>query len=361
MGPAQRVERAKEQLKANRCDALLVSNTVNRYYLSGWQGDAESGYILVTAKKPILITDSRYTEHATSQTNGFEIVEANEGIGPTLKKLVEGYHLSSVGFESHDLSVFEHKRTKEFIKPVQLVPVAHLIEEIRAVKDETEIENIKKAIATAEKAFKHILTFIRPGLTEKEVAWEMEKYMREDGAAKMAWEPFIVAAGTNASMAHYGAGETKIEKGDMVQIDYGCVYEGYHCDISRVVFVGKPTDKQKEIYNLVYEAQKIGIELVKSGRDAQLIDRKVIDFLKKRTRYYYKHSLGHGVGLEVHEPPYVSSRRKNKLAAGNVITIEPGVYIPGWGGVRIEDMILVTKTGSEVLTKLPKKIEEVTI
>ncbi|MDP2720866.1 MAG: Xaa-Pro peptidase family protein [bacterium] len=357
----QRVKKLQKQLAERNLDAFLISGQANRFYLTGWEGDPESGYLLIIPNTALLITDARYTEHATKQTDGFEIFETKEGPGPTLKEIVEKYKLKLVGFESHDLSFFENSKIKKFIKPARLVPVAHFVEELRSVKDEIEIENIKKSVSIAEKTLAHVLKFIKPGHTEKEIAWEMEKYMREAGAQKMAWEPFIVAAGANSSMAHYGAGDTKVKKGDALQIDYGCVYAGYHCDISRVVFVGKPDTKQKEIYNLVIEAQKIGIEMVKEGRNAGVIDKKVRNFLEKRTKYYYKHSLGHGVGLEVHELPSVSLTRKNKLVAGNVITIEPGIYIPGWGGVRIEDMVLVTKTGSEVLTKIPKRIEEVTI
>src|SRR3989344_5587594 len=235
----QRVSKLRKQLAERNLDAFLISGQANRFYLTGWEGDPESGYLLITPNTALIITDARYTEHATKQTDGLEIVETKEGPGPTLQEIVDKYKLKQVGFESHDLSVFDSKRIKKYLKGTKLIPVAHFVEGLRAVKDEIEIENLKKAISIAEKAFAHVLKFVRPGRTEKEIAWEMEKYMRESGAEKMAWEPFIVAAGANSSMAHYGAGDTKIKKGDTLQIDYGCVYEGYHCDISRVVFVGK--------------------------------------------------------------------------------------------------------------------------
>ena len=242
-----------------------------------------------------------------------------------------------------------------------MVPVAHLIEEIRAVKGDDEVSRLKKSASIAAKAFNHILNVIKPGVTEAEIAWEMEKYMRRTGAEKMAWEPFIVATGPNSSMPHYGAGEVKIKRGDMVQLDYGCSWQGYKCDISRVVFVGKPSEEQARIYNLVLEAQKLGLSLVKDGKSGAAVDLAVRKFLEKETPHFYRHSLGHGVGLEVHELPYVNARRKSRLEAGNVITIEPGIYIPRWGGVRIEDTVLVTKDGYQTLTKAPKKIGEVTI
>ena len=357
----QRLADVRRRLKRRNLDAILISSPSNKFHLTGWRGDAESGFVIISRKKGYIITDSRYTEHATRESINFRIIETGEGVGPSLRELAKGLKLRRIGYESHHISVFSLQRIKKFLKGVRLVPVAHLVEELRSVKDETEVANIKKAANIAEKTFKHILKFIRPGISEKEIAWEMEKFMRSLGAEKMAWDPFVVAAGKNASMAHWGATDAKIKKGDQVQLDYGCFYRGYVCDISRVVFVGKPTEEQKRIYNLVLEAQKLALSFVKAGKQAATIDKKVRNFLGKHTKDHYRHALGHGLGLEVHELPYVDERRKNKLAAGNVITIEPGIYIPGWGGVRIEDMVLVTKDGYKLLTKAPKKISEVTV
>ena len=198
-------------------------------------------------------------------------------------------------------------------------------------------------------------------MAEKEVAWEMEKFMKEKGVQNMAWSPFIVASGANSSMAHWGATDRKLKKNDMVLVDYGCVWSGYYSDITRVFFVGKPTNEQRRIYNLVLDAQELGKSFVRDGKVGATIDRKVRSFLGKNTKHFYRHSLGHGVGLEVHELPRLSINSKNKLKAGNVVTVEPGVYIPGWGGVRIEDIVVVTKDGCNTLTKAPKDISEVII
>src|SRR3989344_4036116 len=188
----QRVSEVKKRLKERNLDALLVSSATNRFYLTSWQGDAESGYVIVTRKENFIVTDARYTEHATKETNGFEVVETNEGIGPTLVDLFGKNRLKRVGYESHDLSVFSYQRIKKFTKGAKLVPAAHLIEEIRAVKSDAEVSILKKSASIAVKAFDHILNVIKPGVTEAEIAWEMEKYMRGAGAEKMAWEPFIV-------------------------------------------------------------------------------------------------------------------------------------------------------------------------
>ncbi|OGY25313.1 MAG: hypothetical protein A2Z11_03085, partial [Candidatus Woykebacteria bacterium RBG_16_43_9] len=275
-----RVKRLQHKLKEKELNAFLVSAKSNRFYLTGWQGDEESGFLLLTPKGKYLITDSRYTEHATNLTD-FQIVETNEGIGPALSKLAQLHKLKRIGFESHDISVFTISRLKKFLKGTKLVPVAHLVEELRSIKDETEIANIQKAASIADKAFIHILHFIKPGMTEIEIAWEMEKYMRGQGAEGMAWSPFIVAAGPNAAMAHWGASNSKIKKGDNLQLDYGCSYRGYMGDISRTVFVGKPSTAQTKIYNLVLEAQKLGLSLVKEGKSGGAIDRAVQKFLKK--------------------------------------------------------------------------------
>jgi len=361
----ERARKVRGRLSEANLDALLVSSKTNRCYLTGWTADSESGFVLITSQKSFIITDSRYSEHAARESAGFEIVETDE-IGPALREVSEKEMIKTIGYESRHLSVFSFKRIKKFLGRVKLLPTAHLIEELRAVKDKLELEKIKKAASLADKTFAHVLNFAKSGMSEEEIAWEMEKFMREAGSEKAAWDPIIVAAGPNSSMAHWRATKRRIKKNDLVLVDFGCVYAGYCSDISRVFFVGRPNSQQTRIYNLVLEAQKFGIKLVKEGCLGATVDKKVRAFLEKRlpvrqVKNIYQHALGHGVGLEVHELPSVSIRRKSKLASGNVLTIEPGIYIPGWGGVRIEDMVLVTEKGCEVLTKSPKEIREVTI
>jgi len=363
----QRLKRLLDLLRKRKLNAYIISSAANRYYLTGWLADSESGFVLATPKKSFIITDSRYFEHAVKETEGFEIFQTEEGVGPALRALPEKEKSARIGFESHHLSVFSFKHLKKVLKKVKLVPEASLIEKLREVKDEIELGKIRKSVALADRAFTHILSFIKPGISEKEVAWELEDFLKKAGADGLAWNPIIVAAGANSSMAHWGAENTKIRKNDMVLLDFGCIYQGYCSDISRVIFVGKPNSRQIEIYNLVLEAQKLGIGLVKEGRTGATIDKKVRSFLEKNlpsgvdSKHIYKHALGHGVGLEIHELPSMNIRRKNKLATGSITTIEPGIYIPGWGGIRIEDMVLVTKEGCEIFTKAPKEIREITI
>ena len=357
----KRLKKVRGHLKKENLDALLVSQEQNRYYLTGWMGDFESGFVLITPKKSFILTDSRYSEHAIKNSVGFEVLEYDSQVAIFIRDLTKKLKIKRIGYESHDLSVFTFKRLQKYNSHLKFVPIAHLVEEVRSVKDKFEILKLKKVVSVADQAFRHILGLIKPGMTEVEVAWEMEKYMRERGAEKMAWHPFIVACGPHSSMAHYSAGNTKIKKNDMVLVDYGCVFEGYYSDTTRVFFIGKPTEEQKKIYNLVLEAQKLSEGLIKEGKTGATIDKKVRKFLEKYTKNFYRHSLGHGVGLQVHEEPRLSIHSENKLKAGNVVTVEPGVYVPGWGGVRLEDMVVVTKNGCEILTKAPKSINKVTL
>ncbi len=361
MSAKQRLQKLKDKLKEKKLDSFLVSKQVNRFYLTGWAPDSESGFVLVTQGRDYLITDSRYIEQAISFSEKFKVIEMTEGLGPTLADIFAKEGLESLGFESHDISIFFYKRLRKFLKKVRFLPVAHLVEELRAVKDDLEIQMLRKAAQISDKAFIYILKTVRPGMSEKKIAWELEKFMRENGAEEMSWRNFIVAAGRNSSVPHWSSSENKLKKGHMVQVDFGCAFGGYRCDISRVFFLGKPASDQVEVYSLVVVGQKKGIEMVKPGINAGTIDERVRNDISKKTKFPYQHAIGHGVGLEIHELPVVSSKRRSKLAAGNVITIEPGVYVPGWGGVRIEDMVLVTENGFEILTHAPKELKEVIV
>lgn len=356
----RRLSLLRNKLVSKRLDAFLVSSLPNRYYFTGWMGDAESGFLLITQKQAFIIVDSRYTEEVSKKVGHFELVELKP-----YEKFWEAFFqklkVKKVGFESQNLSVFALKKLKSEAKIVKWVPTVHLVEELRNFKDETEIKLIKTSLQIAQEAFIFALKNIKPGQTEIEVARKIEQFMREKGAEKNAWENFIVGSGPNSSMVHYAAGKRKIKKGDMVQLDWGCVYKGYYCDISRVVFVGKPSAKQKDVYNLVKQAQEKALERVQIGIETKEIDNAARDFLKNKTQFYFRHAVGHGVGLEVHELPKVNEKSTTKIQPGQVFTIEPGIYIPSWGGVRLEDMVLVTERGYEVLTKATKEIDQVTL
>lgn len=356
---SSRLNNLRTKIIEKKLSAILISKAANRFYLTGWLGDSESGYLLITTKKAYIITDSRYTEEVVNRVVGFELREYGQDDQFWLKLFKEAA-VEKIGFESSDLSIAELKKFKKLTKATFL-PCADFVETLRAVKDNEEINLIKRAIKITEKSFEFILKNLKPGLTEKEIAWELEKFMRELGASKNAWDNLIVASGQNSSMIHYAAENRKVRKGDIILLDWGCYYRGYSCDISRVVFLGTPNRKQAESYNLVLEAQEKSIQEVRPGARAQKIDLAAREFLKEKTKYYFKHAIGHGVGIEVHELPRVNEKSKDKLETGNIITIEPGIYEPLWGGIRIEDMVLVTEKGSVLLTKIPKKLDEVVL
>lgn len=354
-----RLEKLREKLILQKLDAILISSQANRVYLTGWHGDIESGYLLITTKKSFVVTDSRYTEEAAAVAN-YELRECGWD-EKFWEKLFSEIKVSKVGFEVKDLSVFALNNFQKLTKNLTFVQTKDFVEELRARKDTVEISLLKKSLAISDKSFEYILKNIRVGQTEKEVAWKLEQFMREHGAEGNAWHPFIVGAGVNSSKVHYAAGETKLKKGDQVLLDWGCVYQSYSCDTSRMIFLGAPTSKQAEVYNLVMEAQKKGILEVKVGNSTQKVDLAARDFLQEKTHFAFGHGVGHGVGIEVHELPRLNPKSKESFEEGNVVTVEPGIYEPGWGGVRIEDMVLVTAKGPEILTKAPKKIEDVTL
>lgn len=354
-----RADKLREKLISQNLDAILISSQPNRYYLTGWQGDIESGYLLITPKSSFVITDSRYTEEASAIEN-WELREYGTE-EKFWEKLFAEINLKRVGFEEKTLSVFALKNFRRQTKGVRFVATQNLVEELRSQKDEVEIALIKKSIRIADKAFEYVLRNIKIGQSEKEIAWRIEQFMRENGSAKNAWDPLIVASGPNSSKVHYAAGERKIKKGDQVLLDWGCVYQGYSCDISRVIFLGTPTSKQIEVYNLVLAAQEKGIEQVKVGNSTKKADLSARNFLKNKTKFLFGHGVGHGVGIEVHELPRINYKAKEKFAVGNIVTVEPGIYQPLWGGVRIEDMVLVTEKGPQILTKATKELKKVII
>lgn len=349
----------QKSLAQEKLDYLLVEDSSNRRYLTGFTGSA--GTVLVPQKGiPQLFVDSRYTLQAKKQTSDFEITEYQNFKNDIWKEFVKKNQAKKIGFESS----LTHERLtllKRNAQGLSLIATKNLVENLRSSKSSAEVKAVKKALKIADQAFLDLLKIIKPGMTEKEIAWKLEVLMREGGAEKTAWEPQIVAAGKNSALPHYGHGATKIKQGNQVQIDYGCVYQGYHTDTSRMIFIGPTTKRQQEIYSLVLAAQKFGISLVKPGAISGEIDQQVKAYLKEKTAGVYRHGLGHGVGLDIHELPTLYTGNQDRLTTGQVITIEPAVYLEGWGGVRIEDMVLVTPTGGEVLTKAPKDIQKVTL
>lgn len=335
-------------------DAYLIMQPENRRYLSAFTGSA--GFLLISNNHEILAADFRYWEQVRQQSPEWELFQQKGQWVESLQEIVAGHGWRTVALEAESITLQQKQKLEEQIPQVSWVSFAGKVEKLRSVKDEQELEAIAQAVALADLGFQHILGYIRPGISEREIALELEFYLRKNGAQGISFE-FIVASGCRSSLPHGVASEKILQKGEFVTIDYGCVLNGYCSDTTRTIVLGHPNDEQKQVYGTVLEAQKFALDAVapgKAGKDVDRLAREVIE----RAGYGDKfgHGLGHGVGLVVHENPRLSASSEDILEPGHVVTIEPGIYIPKWGGVRIEDMVIVTNDGCRNLTTAPKDL-----
>lgn len=344
-------------------EAFFVSDPFNRRYLSGFTGSA--GYLLITASHAWLLTDFRYEEAARQEAPDFEIVrygtggaqnsEGSGGLYEALLSLLQAEGIRRLAFESASMSFAQHRQMTASLPGVELVPCEGVVEGLRRIKDEGEISLIREAVSVAEAAYNAVLPLIRPGVSEKAVALELEFLMRKSGAEAAAFD-FIVASGERSSLPHGSPTDRRMQEGDFVTIDFGARVGGYNSDMTRTVVIRRADERQRQVYETVLAAQEAAIQAVKPGVTGAEIDR-VARTIIERAGFgeNFGHSTGHGVGLAVHEGPRLSPAGKEEmLEPGMVVTIEPGIYIPGWGGVRIEDTVLVTANGCEVLCRTDK-------
>ena len=356
-----RIRQLREALPPAGIDALLVMVAENRRYLSGFTGedtqfDESAGALIITAGELLLATDSRYELQAHQEAPDYEVVCYKEGLAKELPALVERLGISRLGFESVRLTVQQHQKIQEELKKsgnsTRLLPVEDLVESLRIVKDETEVEQTRYALRLAESAFTACLPQIRPGTTEKDLAWLMEKQMRESGAEGLSF-PSIVAAGANSALPHAVPGDRAIQPGEPLLFDWGARLNGYCSDISRTVIIGQPDSRFKEVFQTVLDAQRFAIDAIRPGVSSRAVDKVARDHIdSKGFGGLFGHGLGHGTGLAIHEAPRLSPLKEFRLEAGMISTVEPGIYIPQWGGVRLENMIVVRDSGAEVLNKL---------
>jgi len=353
----QRINALTNKFDEASLDAVLVSSSYNRRYLSGFTGS--SGYLLITRENRYMLTDFRYIEQATKQCPDYEVINFFEkGLVETIIALVRGNSIKTIGFENSQLTVKEFKHFESKIN-CSWTEMNDMVEKIRMIKDEEEISLIAHAASIGDDAFKHILGIIKAGMTEIEVAIELEFFMKKHGASKLSFDT-IVASGTRSSLPHAVPTDKVIEEGDFVTMDFGCIYKDYCSDMTRTIVIGKASDKQKEIYNLVLEAQLKACDHVKAGIIGKVGDgfaRNIIDAAGYRINF--GHGLGHSLGLEVHEQPRFSLLSEELIEEGMVMSIEPGIYIPDFGGVRIEDLVLMTKSGIRNFCVSPKELLEV--
>lgn len=348
-----RVEKVQELLKEQELDALLVSNPYNLRYIAGFTGTA--GVAVVTKDKAFFVTDFRYTEQAKDQAKGFEVIQHGGMIYAEVEKLVQQEQINVLGFEEEVVTYATYTVLEETLS-CELEPVTGLIEQLREVKEDSEIKLIEKAIEITESAYQQMLKTIKPGMTEIEVATGLDFHMRQLGASGLSFET-IVASGVRSAMPHGVASDKVIEQGDMITVDFGCYYKGYVSDMTRTFALGDPGEKLKEIYAIVKEAHARVEQAARPGISGVELDAVARDYItSKGYGEAFGHSTGHSIGLEVHEGPNVSSKSEQRFVPGNVITNEPGIYLPGIGGVRLEDDLLITPDGNRNLMTLPKDL-----
>lgn len=332
----------------------------NRKYLSGFTGedtqfDESAGILLITAKRAVLATDSRYDLQAQSEAPLFEIVQYKEGLSKELPRILTSLGTKALGFESVRLTCQQYKLIEEGLRTaglgISLVPEENIVESLRILKAPFEIKAIRKALKIAENVFMGLVPTLKPGLHETEIAWEMEKRLREAGAEALSF-PTIVAAGPNSALPHAIPGSRKISPGEPILFDWGVRLDGYCSDISRMVYIGKPDKTYKKIYQTVIDAQRFATDAVKPGVSTKVVDAMARNHIEKKGfKGKFGHGLGHGVGMAIHEAPRLSPLKESILEPGMVFTIEPGIYIADWGGVRLENMATVTENGVEVLNE----------
>ena len=350
-----RLENLLKKISTEEIDAVLISKTANLFYFSGFRGD--SAVLLIGKNFRKLITDSRYTEQAEQQTKNFEIVKHTEGLFKKIEEEIKNLKIKKLGFEGKVLTFAEYSHLKENLPTVELKSV--VLDELRQIKDAAEISLIRKACKIGDRAFAEILNFIKPNISEYEVAAELEYLMRKFGAEKNSFDT-IVASGVRGSLPHGTASDKKISAGEFVTMDFGAIFGGYCSDMTRTIFVGKASENQKKLYNAVLDAQLHGLKVIKIGKGGKEIDAAVRTKLEQAgLGEYFTHSLGHSLGIEVHEEPRLSKLSTcESLQENMLVTDEPGIYIPKVGGIRIEDTVLVTKNGAEPLTESPKNLIE---
>lgn len=341
-----------------KLDALLVSYPANRRYLSGFTGSA--GFLLITRDSTVLATDFRYTEQARVQAPAFDNIEISGGFDRWLPELISRFGIRRLGFEADDLVVSAYRQLVKAVKAVSagrrpsLISTTGVVAALRSVKDVEEIRKIARAAELADQAAAHAAAIMKPGLTEKHIAWELEKFFKENGSEPLPFD-IIVASGPNAALPHAQPGERVIGEGEPVIVDLGARLEGYTSDMTRTFYLGQPDDTFGRVYQTVYRAQTAAIDKLEGkmrGHEADRLARTVIESAGYGAAF--GHGLGHGVGLETHESPRLGPGSDDILREGMVFTIEPGIYLPGWGGVRIEDMVSLDKGRPKLLTTAPK-------
>lgn len=347
----------REKLSDYHIDAMFISGEANRFYASGFHSTGTDGVALVTRDQTYYFTDSRYIEAANHQITDavIEMTGRGESYSTRMNAVIQRESIQTMGFEETYMTVAEYTRYREALH-CTLVPMAKLLSELRMTKDAQELETMVAAQRISERALTEILNDIRPGVTEQEIAAKLQYLMLRYGAAEMSFDP-IVVSGPNGSMPHGVPSARKMQAGEFVTMDFGCVYHGYCSDMTRTIAIGHVTEEMDRVYHTVLQAQLAGIATARSGVTGRAVDAAGRDVIAAAGYGdYFGHGFGHGVGVEIHELPTASPAYDKPLPVGAVISAEPGIYLPGKFGVRIEDVIVLTEAGCENLTKAPKEL-----
>lgn len=353
----QRLQKIRDSLEDLQLDCILIQNSINRSYISGFKGS--SGILYISKESSVLFTDFRYVEQATKQAPNFTIINYTlKGLFEEVNELIGKENIKTIGFEAETISFHQYKEYREKLS-ASMVPTYQVVEKLRMVKDSQEISCIKEAAQIADQAFKHILSFLKEGVAERDIALELEYFMKKSGASDLSFGT-IIASGASSSLPHAVPTDKKLQNSDFVVMDFGCIYKGYCSDMTRTVVIGKAGNRHKEIYETVLIAQKKALEGIEPNKKGKDIDKIARDYIaSKGYGEYFGHGLGHCVGMEVHENPRFSMNEETIFLPGMVVTVEPGIYIPDFGGVRIEDLVVVTQEGMDNLTSSPKELIEV--
>lgn len=356
-----RLESLRESFTEKNLDGLLVLVEENRRYLSGFTGedtqfDESAGALIITRDQLILATDSRFELQAGNEATLYEIICYKEGLAKALPEITKNLKIQRLGFESIRMSYYQYRKITENLSSeapqIDLVETSDIVEILRVIKEESEIEATRTALGIAELAFRKVAAALTPGMTEKEAAWAMEKEMREAGADGLSF-PTIVASGPNSALPHAIPGDRKLSEGEPLLFDWGSRLSGYCSDTSRTLVIGTPDETFETVYNTVLNAQKKAIDAIRPGMSSKAVDEIARNHIEaKGFKDKFGHGLGHGTGLAVHEAPRLSPLKDTRLETGMIFTVEPGIYLPGWGGIRIENQVVVREDGAEVLNGL---------
>ena len=350
MDHSGRLNKVREALDLQGADAVLVTNLTNVRYLTGFSGT--NGQVLVKSDRSIFFSDPRYEARAGDLVQGADIVIYDNKLTDVLPQHLNG--LGRVGVESSTMTMAEYSDLDEALEGTQLISTKSVVEDIRRIKEPAEIELMRRAIECGDAAFDWVLDRLTPGATERDIALDLEVHMRRGDADEIGFEP-IVGSGPLSAHIHHTPSERAFEKGDLVLLDFGAAVGGYRSDLTRTVVLGPASDEQRALYEIVLEAQTRGITAIRDGAAGRDVDAAARDYITETGHGNdFGHGLGHGVGLDIHEAPRLSRVSEHVLSAGDVVTVEPGVYMRGAGGVRIEDCVLVTAEGAEVLGRAPK-------